>query len=349
VSFAINKNLNVYASISKIFKFNAGNVGGVWVGDEALIAQGIIDEYAARGMAGQWNYNGTYITSVDQIRAIWEAKGYYKLVPNELGKNYEVGVKYATDDNKIVATVSLFSANRINRREDDSVAQSNANEPLNYNANPIWIAGVERGMAAGASTPAGKSASSTGRTFRVRTYGNKVEIQGAETEVIWTPIRNFQALINASWMPKAETVEDSRPQYAEPGSTKYAALTVTQQRDSYILWKARVENVPEYRFNVFGKYTFTDGPARGLALGAGMRYSSETVVSRGVDWNPLGNGYQAGDYMVFDLTATYPWEVMGYKIATSFGLYNVTDEKYSEGSYALSPARNWVFTNTLRF
>jgi outer membrane receptor protein involved in Fe transport len=86
-----------------------------------------------------------------------------------------------------------------------------------------------------------------------------------------------------------------------------------------------------------------------VAIGAGMRYSSETVISRGVDWNPLAGGYQAGDYLVFDLTAAYPWEVMGYKIVSSFGLYNVTDEKYSEGSFALSPARNWLVTNTLRF
>jgi outer membrane receptor protein involved in Fe transport len=347
-SFAVNKNLSVYASMSRIFKFNAGVVGGMFIGDEMLIAQGIISEYAARRAADplfteNFVYNGTTITSAAQIKSIWEAKGYYKLVPNEFGNNKEIGAKYSSDDNKIVATFSIFLADRINRREDDGTAQSNLNEPINYNTNPIWIVGAARSGLVAAS------AANTGRVFRVRTYGNKVEIKGAESEVIWTPIRNFQALINASWMPTAETVEDSRPQYAAPGSTAYTALSASQQRDSYILWKARVENVPEYRFNVFAKYTFTDGPARGVAIGAGLRYSSETVISRGVDWNPLAGGYQAGDYLVFDLTAAYPWEVMGYKIVSSFGLYNVTDEKYSEGSFALSPARNWLVTNTLRF
>ena len=107
--------------------------------------------------------------------------------------------------------------------------------------------------------------------------------------------------------------------------------------------------MPEYRFNIFNRYTFTDGPASGLSIGVGARYSSETVVSRSVDWNPLAGGYQAGDYLVFDVTLSYPWEISGYKINTRLGLYNATDEKYSEGSFASAPARNWTLTNTLSF
>jgi outer membrane receptor protein involved in Fe transport len=148
-------------------------------------------------------------------------------------------------------------------------------------------------------------------------------------------------------------VGDDRPVYAEPGSAGYAKLTALQQRDAWILWKARLENVPEYRLNLFGKYTFTDNflgdYGRGLTTGLGLRYSSKTVVSRSVDWNPLGGGYQAGNYLVWDLTLGYPFQVMGYKLRANLGIYNVTDEKYSEGSFAMSPARNWVFSTGMSF
>ena len=80
-----------------------------------------------------------------------------------------------------------------------------------------------------------------------------------------------------------------------------------------------------------------------------MRYSSEAVVSRSVDWNPLQGGYQAGDYLVFDATVGYTWNVFGYRLSTSLGVYNLTDDHYSEGSFAQSPARNWVFTTGLKF
>ena len=111
--------------------------------------------------------------------------------------------------------------------------------------------------------------------------------------------------------------------------------------------------MPEFRFNFFGKYTLTDGLmngfARGANMGFGARYSSETVVSRSVDWNPLAGGYQAGDYVVFDLTLGYPLRILGYRLDTMLGVYNVLDENYSEGSFAMSPARNWVLRTTLRF
>lgn len=350
-SWAVNKNLSAYVSSSKIFKFNTGNIGGYFPGDEVYLVQGLLEQYASIGQTG-FSYRGQTVTSVAQFQDIIKGLKYPDMIPNEQGMNYEAGLKYSTDDNKIVGTWSIFSADRQNQKLDDGVAQSNLNEPLNSNTDPNFIAGVNRAIAKGATySPA---SSSTGRLFRVRSYGNKVRIAGTEVEVIWTPKRNIQVVANASYLPTAKQVADNRPVYSKPGSAYYTnTLTAAQKRDADILWNARVENVPEYRLNVFGKYTFTDdifgGYGRGLSIGGGMRYSSETVVSRSVDWNPLAGGYQAGNYVVFDVTVGMPWEMFGYKVRSQFGLYNATNETYSEGSFALSPARNWIFSNSLSF
>ncbi len=349
-SFAITPAISAYASVSKIFKFNSGNIGGFFPGDEVYLVQGLLAQYASIGQNG-FDYRGQRVTSVEQFQDIIGGLRYEQDIPNEDGMNYEAGVKYTSPNQKIVGTFSIFSANRANRKEDDAVAQSNLNEPLNYSTDPNIIEAVRRAIAMGAtySNPGANS----GRLFRVRAYDNDVRVQGTEVEFIWTPIRNFQAVVNGSWLPNAETIEDSRPVLAKPGSPGFNSLTATQQRDSTIYWNSRVENIPEYKFTAFGKYTFNDnfvgGFGRGFSVGLGVRYSSETVVSRSVDWNPLAGGYQAGDYVVTDLTFSLPWEIGGYKIRSSFGIYNLTDEVYSEGSFVLSPERNFVLTNTLQF
>lgn len=326
LSFAVNKELNLYSSVSKTFQFNVGNVGGVFVGNENPVVQSALDQNG-----GSFQYLGSTITSVEQFTQIQAARGAYDQLKDETGYNWEIGAKYTSADNKIVGTVSLFRGERTNQMLDDGAAQSNLEEPLNYNTT-LFAPGTM-----GYNT----------RVFRWRTTDLKNRIEGAEAEVIWTPVPNFQAVVNGSWLWTAKTVYDKTR--AAPGSAAYNTLSPAAKVASDIYYNARIENVPEYRFNFFGKYTFTEGPVRGLSLGGGVRYSSETVVSRSVDWNPLNGGYMAGDYVVFDVTAGYPWSLGGFNFRTSLGIYNVTDKKYSEGSFVLAPARNWMFSNTIEF
>ena len=332
-SFAVTKDINVYSSWSKTFKFNSGNVGGFFPGDELAVYQSALD-YGEGVHPGSYNYLGTLITSVAQAMAVQVARGAYNNIQNETGKNIEFGAKVSTADNKIVGTVSVFRGERSNQKLDDSQKQSNQYEP--YNSSTTLFAPGSRGYNTG--------------NFRWRSTDLTNRVEGTEAEVIWTPIRNFQAVINGSWLWTAKTLNDlTRP---KPGDPRYAALNAVQKRDISIYYDSRLENVPEFKFTFFGKYTLTDGIARGASVGLGMRYSSKLVVSRNIDWNPLAGGYQAGDYVVFDATAAYPWEVFGYKLTSSFGLYNVTDKDYNEGgsgSPILAPKRNWLFSNTLRF
>jgi hypothetical protein len=331
-SFQVTKEISLYASNSKTFKFNSGRVGGLFIGDEILWYNAALAHGNGTGTAGtSFQYLGNTITSLSQFQSILTARGVYERVKNEEGMNWEFGAKISKDDGKLVGTLSVFRGERENQMLDDGARQSNLEEPLNYSTDLFPVGSPYR----------------SARLLRWRTTDLLNRIEGTEAEVIWTPVRNYQAVINGSWLWTAKTVSDKTR--AAPGSTAYNASTAAAKVASDIYYNARIENVPEFRFNMFNRYTFTDGPVRGGSVGLGLRYSSETVVSRSVDWNPLAGGYQAGDYLVFDLTLSYPWEISGYKINTRLGVYNVTDEKYSEGSFAQSPARNWTITNTISF
>ena len=154
-------------------------------------------------------------------------------------------------------------------------------------------------------------------------------------------------VVNGAWMWTAKTlIEPTKP---KPGTTAFNALSAAGKIDNEIFYNARIENVPEYRLNTNAKYTFTNGSLAGLAVGGAARYSSETVIARNRDWNPLAGGMMAGNFLVFDSTVSYPWEVLGYKISSSLGIYNLLDEKYFEGSFVSSPRRTWLLTSTLKF
>lgn len=331
LSYALTKDVSVYASWSKLFKFNSGNVGGFFPGDEAFWYNDLIAAGSGGTPGSSFSYLGTTITSLQQFQDVLRARGVYENIKNEAGINWEVGAKVSTRDNKIVGTVSFFRGERENQRLDDGAKQSNLEEPLNFSTTLFNVGSPYRNT----------------RLLRWRTTDLKNRIEGTEAEVIWTPIRNFQAVVNGSWLWTAKTVFDkTRPM---PGSAAYNALNAAGKVSQDIYYKARIENVPEYRFNAFGKYTVADGIVRGLQLGGGMRYSSETVVSRSVDWNPLAGGYQAGDYVVFDATVGYGFDVFGYRMNASLAVYNLFDEEYSEGSFVLSPSRNWLLSTTLKF
>lgn len=352
VSFQVVKDVNVFASYSKVFRLNNGVAGGLsklslpdWYNAAKQWAQTQTDPATGQpnpyyNSAGNFTYRGKTITSQADLEAALSEIGAFDIIKPETGFNAEVGVKTSLWDNKLVGTASIFRAERKDQKFDDGGAQ--AAEPLNggyTNGGNYAIFGPTTNRLnnfAGA------------RLLRWRTTSIKNRIEGADFEVTWTPIRNFQAVVNGAWLWTAKTLDYIN--VAKPGTAAYNSSTPAAKVNSDIYYGARLENVPEYRLNAFANYTFTDGPLAGFSVGGAMRYSSETVVSRSVDWNPLSNGFQSGDFVTFDANIGYQWELFGYKIGSRLAVYNVTDEKYVEGpTYVLSPARYWLVTNTLKF
>lgn len=240
-----------------------------------------------------------------------------RAIRNETGRNLEIGLKLALRDNRLVGTLAVFRVDRLNRGLDDSQRQTD--DPLNY-------------------TGPGK----TGAFNRiVRWYGNDAEqrTEGAEFEAIWTPIPRLQAIVSGSWMWTARTIHDP-------------TLTLTNPATP-IVYGNRLPYAPEYRFNVFQKYTFADGLlgplGRGASVGLGARYASRINLSLDQNYNPGRGGLTAGNYLVFDSVLNYPFTFQGYDLSASFAVNNLLNEEYSEGGANLSPLRTWQFTFGAKF
>ncbi len=337
LSYQIKKDVNIFTSYSKTFRINFGNAGGIGTIDLPYIWNAARTYLATQGK-NSFSYDGKTIASESDLGAALSANGALTKVPNETGTNLEFGVKTSLWDNKLVGTFSVFRAERSNQRYDDSAKQ--LAEPLNY-GNNLGIFGP-----VGTVGPDGVIRANS-RVLRWRTTGLKNRIEGADFEAIYSPARNLQVVVNGAWMWTAKTlIEPTKP---KPGTTAFNALSAAGKIDNEIFYNARIENVPEYRLNTNAKYTFTNGSLAGLAVGGAARYSSETVIARNRDWNPLAGGMMAGNFLVFDSTVSYPWEVLGYKISSSLGIYNLLDEKYFEGSFVSSPRRTWLLTSTLKF
>lgn len=243
---------------------------------------------------------------------------------NETGKNMEFGVKVSLNDNKLVGTFSLFQSERVERLAEDTPRQ--VADPLNY-ALPNNAGGFSR---------------------IVRWYTDTAHerTRGAEFEAIWTPVRNLQAVISGSWMWEAKLLADKSIELP-------AVPTTAQIIQKQISYGSRIVNAPEYRFNIWTKYTFDQNflgeHGRGFSVGLGARYASEINIQNNVNMWTARGGLAAGDYVVFDAALSYPFEVFGYKLSSSLNIGNLTDKDYLEGNYNLADPRSYRLTLGMKF
>lgn len=308
LSFEVVKNVNLYASYSQTFLPS----GVTYLG-------GDYDPNAVSARATLLGLNPT--TELARIAA----DGGLTPVKNERGLNMEFGVKVSLNDNKLVGTFSVFQVTRQDRVLDDIPRQ--VDEVLNY-------------------TLPGKPTTNYSRIIRWYSASAKERTEGAEFEAIWTPKRNYQAVISGSWMWTAKLMSDP--------SLALTPLSTTAQRiQNEISFGSRLINAPEYRLNVFNKYTFTDNfigeHGRGFSIGLGARYASEINIQNNVNMWTARGGLAAGNYVVFDTVLSYPFEVLGYKMTGTLNVGNLTDKEYLEGNYNLAEPRSYRLTLGMKF
>jgi len=327
-SYKLTKDISLYITTSKTFRLNSGNVGGYYDGDIGNIIQAALTHGG-----GSFTYKGTKVTSVQQGVDLIHGQGANAQLKNETGLNKEIGIKTSLWNDKLVGTFAIFRGVRDNQKLDDSNAQSNLSEPMNYSTT----------LFNGPNDPGGQSPYYNTRIFRWRTTGVQNLVYGGVAGLTFTPTRNFQSVMNLAYMPTARTVSD--PRY----TSAYAAANAQNAVVYDIYYKSRLENVPEYTFNTFNKYTFTTGMLKGSEVSLGMRYSGVRVASRSLDWNPLNGGWQMPSYTVFDATFGREYEIAGYRMRTQLGLYNLTNKTYYEGGTIPSTRMSWNLTNELTF
>ena len=249
------------------------------------------------------------------------SEGFFTEIQNEKGKNAEIGVKVALNDDKLVGTMSVYRVTRENRNVDNT--QKQFDEPLNYNA-----------------------AGTSSRVLRWFSASALQETEGVEFEGVWTPIRAFQSRITGGWMWKAETIADPSLNIL-PNSS--AAAKATRE----IVFNSRLAYAPEYTFRMFNKYTFMNNfvgeHGRGASIGLGIRYSSEIIIGADQNFNASRGGITAGDYVVLQTVFSYPFEVMGYNMSATINVENLFDEKYSEGNFNLANPRTYTLTMGMTF
>ncbi|MGC9451384.1 MAG: TonB-dependent siderophore receptor [Oceanipulchritudo sp.] len=139
------------------------------------------------------------------------------------------------------------------------------------------------------------------------------ESEGLEVELVYSPTPNYQLVCSFSWMWTAALVEDPNlpPDHG--------------------LFDRRNQNSPEYKFTVWNKYVFGEGPMEGLEIGFGARFVDDHFPRSGLGSTQL---LVNDSSLVFDGLIAYKTRIAGLDTRFALQLENLTDEVYQEGHTA---------------
>lgn len=207
--------------------------------------------------------------------------GFGNLIDPREEANVEAGVKLEFFDGKLTGSASVFNL------EQRNVAMRDFAEEAAQGITPIYIlSGLARS-------------------------------EGAEMDLVYSPTRNYQALISWSRLWEARTVE------------------AQDARQVGI----RLQGAPEYTFSFWNKYTFVSGPLNRVYVGAGVRYTGPIRVHP--SWSAT---IYSEPYAYVDLLVGYRWKPsQSTNAEISLRVENLLDEDYLDGTFRPSePIRGYV-------
>jgi outer membrane receptor protein involved in Fe transport len=210
------------------------------------------------------------------------------LAADLLGRGWEAGTKFDVKDGVLLGTLTYFQNEEASRLDIDTTNQ------VLY------------------QLPGGT----------VRAAAGETRTEGFETEWIWTPRRNYQALLSASYfLQKNEVSNPSDPR--EVGS--------------------HLESVPLYTVSFWNKYTVTTGGLDGLYVGGGFNVLGETYEHP--SWTvPI----QSEAVILFDGLIGYATKLGKVPVDVKLNVRNIGDKHYLNGTFQYGEPRTFIVSLGLR-
>lgn len=238
--------------------------------------------------------------------------------PNDVGEGKEVGLKFDLVENKLTGSVGWFELTRGNILVADTA--KSGTDPRNIgtevDSNPATAnPGVRQRVAW--STPIDGNITS-----------------GFETDLVWTPNRNYSLVLGASHLTR-NAITVSKPLGTDP----------TTNRDYLVLNGRPLDFAPDDTLRVYQRYVFTTGKLKGGSVGLGVRYQSDFwPQASSANW-----GIVFPAFTVCDGTVGYDTKVWGRKVDLLLSVNNVLDSLYIEGQRVFGAPREFFLSARLSF
>ncbi|WP_438483318.1 TonB-dependent siderophore receptor [Oleiharenicola lentus] len=239
-------------------------------------------------------------------------------VPNDLGEGMEAGFKFDIIQNKLTGSIGWFRLTRGNILVADT--DRNGTDPRNVgtevDSNPVT------------ANPAVRQ-----RVAWLQPVDGNIS-EGFETDIVWTPNRNYSLVLGASHLTK-NAITVSRP----------LGTDATTNRTYLLLNGRKLELAPDDTLRVYQRYEFVSGALEGASVGLGVRYQSDFFPqSSNANW-----GVKFPAFTVCDLTLGYKTKLINRDVTFTLNVNNVLDSTYIEGRNVFGPQREFYLSTRLSF
>ncbi len=204
-----------------------------------------------------------------------------RTLDSEQSKGWEAGFKTNFNDNEWTGTVSYYEAER---------------------------SGVVGGDVLKTLTDPRNASGGVNVQFFVN--GGLFRSRGIDSDIIWTPNRNLQVVLNFNHSLEARIVSDPTVNPLTPGTLDY------QKK-----FRRPLSQSPKNRANLIGKYNFTGNFLKNVSVGGAIRHSDTYVVTNGVTtdiWVPAQT--------MFDAFIAYQTKIFSTPTSVKLNVTNITDE-----------------------